>query len=212
MNEQDSEFNERSPRAVHVFIAASVAVTVLAAGLVAAYHDSPLAASLLKSIGMTKEQPTVQSIALELLKAVQSADEATRTQAIKSFVAKSSPGKIAAVVAAMLAQKDAILAGPLALEIAENGALRYKSARLYLLIANEYITGKYVSKNLPKAKMILENPLLQAEVLKDLYLGNYWSDDQNIEKDLEKAKYFYTKSAKKGNLTAKSLLEKFSQQ
>lgn len=208
MSNVRSEEMPQTPRATHIAITLSVALAVVGVAMASIFHDSPKLQSLEIALGLKPATNQLTTSVDSLLTAASLAGNTGADKIIYSFIASHSPNQIAATANVLFAKSDTALAGPLAMQIAETAASRYDDNRLYLMVANQYITGKAVAKNLVKAKAILEMTALESEILTDFYLGRIWIDDANPSRDIDKAAFHYKNAADKGYAPARAALEK----
>lgn len=127
---------------------------------------------------------------------------------LENYVKSNPPNQILKIVTILFRKKDPIIAGPLALDIANRAADLYKYNRLRILVAAEYIKGISLEKNFSEARSILELSELRDNSLASYYRGIWWSDKTNPSYDLDRAKIHLRKSIDLGNKSAEKMLNK----
>lgn len=206
----DVGISSKTPNAVHASVAISVALAVLAASTASLFSGSPMLESLESRLGLNSSRLPLPTLTDDLLRDIQSNGDARADKVIVDFVARHSPGENAAVAAFLFSRKDTQSDAALAEKILETAAVRYSDGRLYLTLANHYLSGKSLAKDFAKAKAILEMKILAENRLAHYYMGNLWSDEANPDRDLAKAGLNYKISAEKGYQPARTALSQLA--
>lgn len=197
---------------VHRAIQFTVASTLILALFGSFIQEKHNQLNIKKSLSFLGDKVAIEASTQDVLEIFYSKKYPPGSDFIETFISGLSPQQVLEICLDLLSRKDPNKAGPLAILLAKAAARRYKSSRLFLLIAFEYINGNSVDKNFDQALEILQRAEFKENRLADYYRGLWWSDLTNPARDTNRA-YFYLKKAEaQGVVEASTVLGRLGEQ
>jgi hypothetical protein len=191
------EPDRRSTRTTWV-IAFSLALTVVVAGLYATFQKSPAVKSIGQTIAGNIDGDTLAQTSEKLMSSVGPLEGDGWKVTADKFIAETSPKAIIQIVGYLRSVKDSAPHNTLSVYLGETAGNRYKNKALLQTAAAEYIIGRFVPRDLARAREILDRPLLQDDSITDYFLGLWWHSSANPERDEQKANSYFQRAADAG--------------
>lgn len=173
---------------VNKAIAWSVAATVLAVAIASWLPHSATGRKIAASLNARVETTSAAKRTAGLLEDLRSAGPDERSKVLANFVADIRPEYIIPVVGILRGGDATPRQRALSVELGVAAGLHYANRPLMQTAAAELVLGRFIPKDLTRARQLLGNPVMAGDRITDFTWGLWWSSASNPERNLAEAR------------------------